>query len=167
MWKAATVDLTTRQRDGLQQIVKSRTARSDHRQRAQLILEFDAGLSNNKACQQVGLKNRQAGLWRKRWLAQQEKLVALESKAKPSEWQEGLKQVLSDQPRNGRFPKFTAEQIARIITVACEDPQACGVPRSHWSLSALRDEVMRRGIVKSISTSRLQVFLKSGGAKTT
>lgn len=165
MWKAATVNLTDRQRNGLQQLVKSRTARSDHRQRAQLILGFNEGLSNNQAGQQVGLKGRQAGLWRKRWLAQQEKLTALEHKAKPREWLKGIQQVLSDQPRSGRFPKFRAEQIARIITVACEDPQAGGVPRSHWSLSALRDEVIRRGIVEAISTSRLQVFLKSGGIK--
>ena len=167
MWKAAAVNLTDRQRKGLRQLVKTRTARSDHRQRAQLILRFDEGLSNNQAGQQVGLTGRQAGLWRKRWLSQQEKLMALENHAKLNEWLSGIQHLLSDQPRSGRFPKFTAEQIARIITVACEDPQTAGVSRSHWSLSALRDEVIRRGIVESISTSRLQVFLKSGGVKAT
>lgn len=122
-------------------------------------------MSNNQAGQQVGLSGRQAGLWRKRWLSQQEKLLALEKHAKPNAWLSDIQQLLSDQPRSGRFPKFTAEQIARLITVACEDPQTTGVSRSHWSLSALRAEVIQRGIVENISTSRLPVFLKSGRVK--
>lgn len=168
MWKAPVVNLNSRQKETLEQLAKSRTARSDHRQRAQLILLFNKGASNTQAAQQVGLKRRQAGTWRLRWLEFQDKLIAIETaqNAKPNALLKGVEEVLSDLPRSGAEPTFSAEQVAQILTVACEDPQDSGLPLSHWTLEALRREVMKRNIVDSISTSRLQVFLKSGRVKT-
>jgi len=167
MWKAPTVKLRSRQKDILEQIAKSRTARSDHRQRAQLILLCGQGLSNSQAGQQVGMKRQQAGLWRKRWLANQDKLVAIETAddTLPNSLLKGIEEILSDLPRSGAKPTFSAKQVAQILTVACEDPQESDLPLSHWTLEALKREVIKREIVKNISTSRLQVFLKSGGIK--
>lgn len=168
MWKAPTVTLSLRQQAILQCIVKSRTSRSDHRQRAHLILLFGEGCSNSRVAQQVDLKRRQVGCWRERWLENQEKLLAVEAStdAKSRDLENSILEMLSDLPRSGTKPTFSAEQIAQILTVACQDPQKSGLPFCHWTLSELRREVMERNIVKSISTSRLQVFLKSGGVKT-
>ncbi|MDC9594446.1 helix-turn-helix domain-containing protein, partial [Xenorhabdus sp. IM139775] len=83
MWKAPAVNLTPQQQHALEHIVKSRTSRSDHRQRAQLILLFASGVSNNRAAKQVGLGSKQAGCWRKRWLANQDRLSAIESTENP------------------------------------------------------------------------------------
>lgn len=167
MWKACAVNLRPCQKDILEQIAKSRTSRSDRRQRAQLILLCSQGLSNNKAGQQVGMTSRRAGHWRKRWLASQDKLLAIETAndIPPNNLLKAIEEVLSDLPRSGTKPTFSAEQIARILAVACEDPQERGLPLSHWTLEALKAEVIERGIVQSISTSRLQVFLKSGCVK--
>lgn len=168
MWKAPAINLSPRQKETLEHLTKSRTARSDHRQRAQLILLFDKGASNTRAAQQIGLKRRQAGTWRLRWLEFQDKLIAIETAqdAKPNALIKGVEEVLSDLPRSGTKPTFSAEQIAQILTVACEDPQESGLPLSHWTLEALKREVIKRKIVDSISTSRLQVFLKSGRVET-
>lgn len=168
MWNAPAVNLSSPQQEVLEQIANSRSKRSDHRQRARLILLFSEGYSNIQAAQHVGLKRRQAGHWRKRWLENQAKLLAIETaqEANPKALMQGLVEVLSDLPRSGASPTFTAEQIAQILTVACEDPQERDLPFSQWSLSVLRDEVIARGIVESISISRLQFFLKSRGFKT-
>jgi hypothetical protein len=53
------------------------------------------------------------------------------------------------------------------MNVACETPEESGLPLSHWTLSELASELVRRRIVESISTSQLCVFLKSGGDKAT
>ena len=113
------------------------------------------------------MKRQQAGLWRKRWLANQDKLVAIETAddTPPNSLLKGIEEVLSDLPRSGAKPTFRAKQIAQILTVACEDPLESDLPFSHWTLEALKREVIKRGVVENISTSRLQVFLKSGGIK--
>ncbi|PHM56036.1 hypothetical protein [Xenorhabdus hominickii] len=49
MWTAPAVNLNAQQKRALEHIVKSRTSRSDHRQRAQLILLFASGLSSTTA----------------------------------------------------------------------------------------------------------------------
>jgi hypothetical protein len=72
---------------------------------------------------------------------------------------------LSDKPRPGCPGKFTAEQICQIMNAACETPEESGLPLSHWTLSELASELVRRKIVESISTSQLCVFLKSGRNK--
>lgn len=168
-WTAPDVNLRPRQKALLENIVTSRTVRSDHRQRAKLILLFDEGFSNTQAGKAVGLKNRQAGTWRSRWLLNQVKLVEVETNghAKPNSLRNVVEAVLSDLPRPGAPPTFSAEQISKILAVACEVPQQSDIPLSHWSLPALREEVIKRKIVENISTSKLQVFLKSGRVKAT
>lgn len=168
MWKAPKLTLRPKQKEVLEHIAKSRTARSDHQQRARLILLFDQGVSNNQAGQHISLTKKQAGSWRKRWLANQDRLTEIELAAdsKPGSLLKAVEGLLCDLPRSGTPPKFTAEQIAKILSIACEDPQTCGLPLSHWSLTTLQREVIDRGVVESISISRLQVFLKSGRIKT-
>ena len=61
MWKAPELNLRLRQREILKKITKSRTARSDHKQRAELILLFDQGVSNRQAAKKVELSSRQSG----------------------------------------------------------------------------------------------------------
>jgi len=69
---------------------------------------------------------------------------------------------LADAPKPGAPPKFTPEQICQIIALACEKPVDCERPISHWSHSELADEIMRRGIVQSISPRHAGRLLKRG-----
>ncbi|RAX07472.1 hypothetical protein CKY02_20895 [Photorhabdus bodei] len=126
MWKAPAVNLSPQQQQALEHIVKSRTSRSDHRQRAQLILLFASGVSTK----QVGLGSKQAGCWRKRWLDNQDRLKAIESTENMSlnSLIKALESLFSDLHRSGCKPKFSAEQVAQILTVACEDPQESECP---------------------------------------
>jgi len=67
--------------------------------------------------------------------------------------------ILTDDERCGAPPKFTPEQIARIIALACESPADSEIPVSHWTPSELAREAVKRGIVESISPRQVDRFL--------
>jgi transposase len=93
-----------------------------------------------------------ASLWRGRWLEAGEELGEAEAAGiEEADLEKLLADVLGDEPRSGAPAKFTPEQIVQIIAVACEDPQACGRPVSHWTPRELAEEVVKRGIVAEIS----------------
>ena len=97
---------------------------------------FAQGLSNRRAGERVGLKSQQVGHWRKRWLAHHDQLIAMERGAGDTNRNglfEGIQKRLSDLPRSGARPKFSAAQVAQILALACEGPQHSGLPLSHWT----------------------------------
>lgn len=67
--------------------------------------------------------------------------------------------VLADEPRSGGPPKFSPEQVAAIIALACEPPGDSGLPISHWTPPELAREAAKRGIVESISPRQVDRFL--------
>ncbi len=133
------------------------------KQRATIILCGSVGKTNLEIKDELDIDRILVSRWRTRWAESQERLLAMEQEEQGVAYQRLIEQVLSDAPRPGAPPKFTAEQICQIMNVACESPQENELAFSHWSLSSLADELAKRGIVESISTSQLQVFLKSGG----
>ena len=74
---------------------------------------------------------------------------------------------MSDAHRSGSPGKFSAEQVAQIIAIACEVPQDSGYPVSHWTAQEIALEAEKRGIVNSISERQVGRFLKRGGSTTT
>jgi putative transposase len=54
--------------------------------------------------------------------------------------------------------------VTQIIAVACEPPEKCARPVTHWTPRELADEVKKRGIVPSISARQVGRFLKGGGS---
>ena len=63
-------------------------------------------------------------------------------------------------PALARPGKFTPEQVTQILAVACEPPAKSGRPITHWTAHELADEVVKRGIVTSISASQVSRFLR-------
>ena len=47
-----------------------------------------------------------------------------------------------------------------ILAVACEPPEKSGRPISHWTARELADEVVKRGIVPSISATQVGRYLR-------
>jgi putative transposase len=165
-WVAQKITLTEKQKNILEEIATSRTARVDHAARANIILHCANGLPNSAISQLVSLSENRISLWRNRWASYQEDLRLIEAETEKSiDYKRSIEGLLSDAPRSGAPGKFTAEQLCQIYAVATEKPEESGLPLSHWSLPALAEELVKRGIVESISTSQLSVFLKSAGAK--
>lgn len=132
--------------------------------RAKLILELLKGANNTKTARVLELHRDTARFWRNRWLAatyhlaEAESLIALEDEATLLEV---VKEILADRWRSGGPCKFKPEEIVQIIAVACEDPQASGYPVSHWTPGEIAREVVKRGIVSSISARQVGRFLKA------
>ena len=101
--------------------------------------------------------------WRTRWSQHRDRLAEAEREgATDKDLAKLLLALLSDEPRPGTPPTFTAEQLTLIIAVACEPPEACGRPVTHWTPRELADEVIKRGIVETISPRHVDRLLKGG-----
>lgn len=160
--KAAKIQLSERQMELLEEIVASRTAQVRLVQRAQIILLAFQKRNNEEIGEVVGLNPQQVSVWRKRWKADWDRLIAVECSERKSVLKSEIETLLSDQPRKGRTPTFSAEQQAAIVALACEDPdEASERPISQFTAREIADEAVKRNIVPSISRSRVSAFLKS------
>src|SRR5438876_3260661 len=105
----------------------------------------------------IGVDDETPGHWRGRWL--QFRDVALDDLS--------VAERLADAPREGAPAKFTAEQVCQIIALACEQPADPNRPISQCSHRELADEIVRRGIVESISPRHAGRLLKRSRSQTT
>jgi len=103
-------------------------------------------------------------LWRERWGAGAEALLAAELEGDDHALEAVLVGVLADEFRPGAPATFTAEQICQIMALACEPPAASGRPVSHWTAREIADEAVQRGIVGAVSAASVGRFLKYSGA---
>src|SRR4051812_29937172 len=120
---------------------------------------FD-GLRNHEIAEAVGLVQRQVGRWRRRWANAWEPLIRIECCESKADLRRAIEAVLTDEPRPGAPAKFTPEQVTQILAVACEPPEKSGRPITHWTGHELADEVVKRGIVVSISTTQVNRYLR-------
>lgn len=72
----------------------------------------------------------------------------------------GLKALERGKAR-GATPKFTKEQRAQMLMIASTEPKQLRLHFTTWSLSKLRDYLIEKKIVDSISIERLRQLLKA------
>lgn len=158
---AKRVSLTNKQREVLNQIVTSRTQRQDHIERAKIILLSSNTKQDKQIRSELDVTQPTVSKWRNRWLKNEDRLLLIDETEKGIQYLRKILEILSDAPRPGAPNTFTAEQVCQIMSLACEIPEDSEFPISHWSLNSLVNEIISRGIVESISRSRVAVFLKS------
>jgi transposase len=158
--KAAKLTITERQQDILLTLRNAVTAPSHLRQRATIILLAFDGLRNQDIAEEIGLGRRQVGRWRRRWAKAWSGLIDLECRETKADLRRAIEALLTDEARPGAPGKFTPEQVTQILAVACEPPEKSGRPITHWTAYELADEVVKRGIVASISTSQVGRYLR-------
>jgi transposase len=156
---AAKVRVSEKQLVLLQELRRSRTVAKGVVQRALIIERAFQGLFNEQIAVEVNLNRQQVGVWRRRWREAWAALCVWECH-EPHRLREGILEVLSDAPRPGSPGTFTAEQVAQIVAVACESPKLSGRPINRWTHQELRDEVVQREIVTSISIAQVGRYLK-------
>jgi transposase len=156
---AAKVRVSEKQWAVLQELSRSRTAAKGIVQRALILVLGVQGLLNEQIAEEVGLNRQQVGVWRQRWREAWDSLCVWEC-TEPHRLREAILEVLSDAPRPGCPGKITAAQVAQILAVACESPKLSGRPITRWTHRELRDEVVKRKIVESISVAQVGRYLK-------
>ncbi|MDQ5853198.1 MAG: helix-turn-helix domain-containing protein, partial [Chloroflexota bacterium] len=90
--------------------------------------------------------------WRERWLVCQ--AASLEDLP--------VADRLSDAPRPGTPVRITADQVAKIVALACAPPADAQRPISQWTSRELAAEIEQRGIVPKISGRHAARLLKRG-----
>lgn len=154
------VELTERQRGILEHLLRKPSSPQRQVCRARVILAAATGASNVQVAAQLGLHRNMVAKWRTRWLRARDALRAAEAASDVKLLRRLIGTLLEDRPRRGAPVKFTAEQVCQIFAVACENPQECGRPISHWTARELADEVKKRQIVAEISPRTVGRFLK-------
>jgi putative transposase len=146
------VELTGEERQELEWLIRRHTTGQQLAARARIVLLAAGGLNNSEIARQLALEPDTVRLWRQRWLSFTGAAVADLSVAAR----------LADAPRSGAPARITPEQVCRIMALACEAPGASGRPISQWSTTELAAEIMRRGIVETISPRHAARLLKRG-----
>jgi len=158
--RAKPVQITEQEAAVLNQIVRQPTQPQWLVTRSKIILGAAAGKSVSQQSRELGLVRNAVQHWREKWENQQtERQAARET----GQLALVIEQVLHDDYRRGTPATFTAEQVVQIIAVACEVPEQSGYPISHWTPKEIAQEVIKRGIVNSISPRQVGRFLKRGG----
>lgn len=132
------VHLTEIEQEQLQQLVNRHSTPQQIVLRASIILLADEGLNHRQIARELGISRDMARLWRNRWLEMEEKKLP------------GVER-LADAPRAGGPTTFSLEQILQLFAIACEKPETYGRPISHWTARDLSEELIKLGIVESIS----------------
>jgi putative transposase len=140
------IELKQIEKEKLENLLRKHTTAQNIARRARIILMANSGeYKNGEIAKYVGMDGGEITKWTKRWV---------ESNI------EDIEERLKDRPRSGRPATITAQQWCRIMALACEKPEEHGVPITHWSHSTLTAEIIKQGIVDSISTTHVGNFLK-------
>ena len=137
--------LTTEEREKLERLARSRTEEARLVVRAKIVLGLAAGERPYQVADRVGVGRAAAYEWLHRFNA------------------EGLK-GLTDHPRPGRPPTYTAEQRAEVIAAALTRPEDLGMPFASWTLDRLQAYLSEhKGI--GIKRTRIDAILIAEGLR--
>lgn len=161
---AQPLSLTPSQYEILCRLTRQHTAPQRLVRRARIILAAGDGLGLTETAQYLDINITTVQTWRHRWLEASESLCLLDED-RPALAQ-AIEQTLSDAPRSGTPPTFSAEEVAQILALACEAPERYGRPVTHWTPEELAEEAVKQGIVEAISPRSVGRFLKRSRAQT-
>jgi transposase len=163
--QAKVIELTEKEHKILNQIQVGTHSALHLKQRAEIVLLANNGKTNNEIEKLMGINGETVTKWRNRFASSQIELIKIETE-NPLKLREAIEKTLMDEYRSGKPSTFTDEQVACIILMSCQKPKELNLPFSHWTPELLKDEAIKRGIVKTISTSQIRRFLKRERFKT-
>jgi transposase len=140
MQKRYVVNLTDQERAGLEGVVRGRGA-IGKRQRAQILLKADEGLTDSEIAEELAVDQRTVERVRERCCTTG--LQAAVEARKPAR-----------PPRN---PLLDGKAEARLVEIACTEPPD---GRAKWTLSLLANRMVELRVVDSVSKSTICRGLK-------
>lgn len=148
----AKIELSDRERQELEKLAARHTTGQQKAQRARIILKAAEGKNHAETAKELRVSIDMATLWRGRWLALEG--IGLDDLS--------VEARLEDLPRPGAPSRLSADQLCQIEQMACEAPEQSGRPISQWTGREIADEMMKRGLVESISPRHAARLLKKG-----
>ncbi len=133
-----TLKLSAGEGEQLQQLTNRHNTPQQIALRAKIILMASEGQNHREIARNLDINRQTARLWRNRWLETEGKELS-------------IVQRLQDCERVGAPGKFSMEQVIELFALACSPPEDYGRPISHWTARELADEIIKQGIIESIS----------------
>ncbi len=146
------LEVTGEERLALETMVRRHTAGQQLALRGRIILAAADGVNQSAIAARLGTTIKTVRYWRRRWLGVQQVALAEVS----------VDERLADAPRSGAPARITADQVCRIVAVACEAPAESARPISQWTGREVAAEVLKRGIVERISPRHAARILRIG-----
>jgi putative transposase len=146
------LNLSDGDRHELQQLINRHNTQQQIALRAKIILKASDGQNHREIARSLDINRQMARLWRNRWLETEGKELS-------------IFQRLQDQERVGTPVKFSMEQVIELFALACSPPSDYGRPISHWTPRELVDEIMKQGIIESISVRHVERLLEEAELK--
>ena len=165
-YQAASITLTPEEIALLTAIDRSRSVKVALQDRARIVLGAANGKNNRQIAKQHNIEEHRVARWRNRWKQQHDAWNKLDPKQREGMSEKLVQKWLSDKEGRGKKSEMTSEQKALILAVACEPPSKSGYPHTHWTDRLLAQEVVKRGIVASISHVWIWSFLKDKRSET-
>jgi len=141
------IEMNPCQQQRLRHLIRAGTTAQQLVLRARIVLLAASGWTNSKIAARVGVCVDTVRKWRHRW------------------WVQPGTASLGDAKRSGRPPSFTPVQVAAVKALACQPPEASGLPLSRWSCTDLAGQVVADGIAASVSTSTVRRWLAEDAIK--
>jgi putative transposase len=148
--KPIEVQLSEAEEEGLKKIVNKHQAAQQIVKRARIVLAAHQGKNNRQIMREVGVSLNTVRLWRSRW--QMFAAVPLSELS--------VQERLEDDSRPGAPAQITAEQRCQIEKLACTRPEETGRPITQWTNREIADEIIKEGIVQTISPRHAGRLLK-------
>jgi putative transposase len=154
--KPQQIKLTEAEERELDRLINAHNTPQQIAKRAWIVRAAGAGKNNAEIAREIQVAISTVHWWRKRWLF----LQAIP----PVEL--SVQDRLEDLPRPGAPSGITADQMCQLVALACERPEESERPISHWTSREIADELMKRGIVESISPRHAGRLFKRSRSQT-
>jgi putative transposase len=144
--------LSEEERTTLEQLVSRHKTPQQLAMRGRIILMASEGYNHREIARALNTTRITARAWRRRWIETANRSQSVEER-------------LQDAERPGAPSTFTMEQVLRLVAMACESPEDYQRPISHWTPRELADELVKQGIVESISVRHVGRLLDEADLK--
>lgn len=139
MKKEDVVKLTPKERQRLLAVVNKGQNKAAVIRRAHIVLKSDEGKSDGQISEMLYIHEDSVRNIRKRFV------------------EDGLQAALEDKAGPKRAPKLNEQQQAHLVAVACSHPPE---GQARWTLDLLVTELIKAGVVESISPEGVRLALK-------
>ncbi len=159
------IELSGRVKVVLNQLINRRKIEKDLALRINIVLMSYRGCSYKTIKEKLHCVDATISHWKHRWTNNYEKLETFitgidREDISNNEIEKEILTILGDAPRKGKPVIFNEEIQKKIMAVACESPEKYDLPFSHWTHEELAKQVMKMGIVNTISGRHLGRLLK-------
>lgn len=140
------------ERQEVEKLLNRRSTPQQIALRVQIILLADEGKNNREIGRLLNISRFMARRWRLRWLELSERSLPVVER-------------LLDGERSGTPARFSMEQVVELFALACSNPEDYRRPISHWTARELSEEMVKQGIVESISPRHVGRLLEEAQIK--